>query len=87
MLTKARKKQAYIQHSFLRDRYESEKKLFTLLTHDNSGESNSNQIIKFTDDMTGVSFIKNNDASANMNEVMIVAAWCKCNNLSLLMFT
>ncbi|KAK3563666.1 hypothetical protein QTP86_033511, partial [Hemibagrus guttatus] len=57
--------------------------LFTLLTHDCAAMHSSNHIIKFTNDMTVVGLISKNDESAYREEVQILTAWCKVNNLSL----
>ena len=45
---------------------------------------NSNHIIKFTDDTTGVGLISDNDNSAYREEVHLLINWCDINNLEVI---
>ena len=43
----------------------------------------SNTIIKFADDTTGLGLVTDNDEAAYREEVRDLAGWCQDNNLSL----
>ena len=47
------------------------------------GQHDSNTIIQFADDTTGVGLITDNDETAYREEVRDLAVWCQHNNLSL----
>lgn len=49
--------------------------LFTLMTHVGCARHNSNHIIKFADDTTGVGLISDDDDSAYREEVYLLINW------------
>ena len=54
-----------------------------LFTHDCVAKHDSNTIIKYTDDITVVGLITDNDETVYREEVRDLAVWCQDNNLSL----
>jgi hypothetical protein len=57
--------------------------LYSLFTHECMAMHASNSIIKFTEDLSVVGLISNNDKTAYREEVRALGEWCQENNLSL----
>ena len=57
--------------------------LYSLFTHDCMARHDSNSIIKFADDTTGVGLITDNGETDYREEIRDLARWCQNSNLSL----
>lgn len=57
--------------------------LFMLYPHGCAAISNSNTVIKFTEDSTVRGLISNNNEAPYREEVQAMAAWCSNNNLNI----
>ncbi len=57
--------------------------LFPLYSNECTSKEPSVKLLKFTDDTTVISFIKDGDESAYRQEVEQLAVWCSHNNLEL----